>query len=257
MADEVKIWNKVLASAMALPGVKVNRREFLTHTLLPYCEREELNAIINGEKPVTFLSLDVIDKLVDECIKYQLARVTTASAIAGFPGGWALIATIPADMAQYYYHVFVLSQKMAYLYGFPDLIDEKGCLSEDAQNTLTLFTGVMQGSNTANKAIQELAKSIAEQTLKQLPKYALTKTVIHTMVKQVAKWIGINMTKGTFTRTAFKVFPFIGSVFSATFTYSTFISGAKNLKQSLHDCALIMIRPKQSTESENIDFVEE
>ncbi len=257
MADEVKIWNKVLASAMALPGVKVNRREFLTHTLLPYCDTEDLKAIINGDKPASFLPLGLIDKLVDGCISSHLTKVTTISAIAGIPGGFTILAAVPTDMAQYYFHVFVLSQKVAYLYGFPDLVDEEGHLSEDAQNQLTLFTGIMFGIAMANEAIQELSKRFAGQILKRLPKYALTKTVIYPMVKHVAKWIGINLTKGTFARIAGKVVPFLGGLISGTLTYFTFKSGAKNLKKSLHDCALIMQRPKQATEFEETEIIEE
>lgn len=248
MADEVKIWNKVLASAMALPGVKVNRREFLTHTLLPYCDTEDLKAIINGDKPASFLPLGLIDKLVDGCISSHLTKVTTISAIAGIPGGYTILAAVPADMAQYYWHVFVLSQKMAYLYGFPDLVDENGELSEDAKNQLTLFTGIMLGVAVANEAIQELSRRLAGQVQKRLPKYALTKTVIYPMVKQVAKWIGIKLTKDSFAKVLGKAIPILGGIISGTLTYTTFKPNAKKLKESLHDCALIMQRPKQATE---------
>ena len=246
MADEVKIWNNILASAMDIPGVKVNRREFLTRALFPYHDKVDLNAIMNGEKPATFLSLDDIDKLVDECISNHLTKVTTISAIAGIPGGWAMFAAVPADIAQYYYHVFVLSQKMAYLYGFPDLVDENGELSEDAQNQLTLFTGIMLGVAVANEAIQELAKNFAGQVTKRLPKYALTKTVIYPMVKEVAKWIGKKMTKDGFAKLLGKTIPIFGGFLSGTLTYRAFKAGAKKLKKSLHDSALIMQRPKQA-----------
>lgn len=257
MADEVKIWNNVLATAMAIPGVKVNRREFLTHTLLPYCENENLKAIINGDKPVSFLPLGVIDLLADKCISKHITLVTAASAVAGIPGGLAMLAGIPADMAQYYYHVFVLSQKMAYLYGFPDLVDENGELSEDAQNQLTLFTGIMLGVAIANEAIQELAKRFAGQVVKRLPKYALTKTVIYPMVKQVVKWIGIKLTKDSFAKGLGKTIPFLGAGISGALTYFTFKPGAERLKKSLHDSALIMQRPKQATVVEEAEIVEE
>ena len=257
MADEVKIWNNVLATAMAIPGVKVNRGEFLTKMLLPFCNLEEVKAIIDGEKPAKFLSLDVIDKFADDCISNHTIKVTLISGATGIPGGLALLAAVPADMAQYYFHVFVLSQKLAYLYGFPDLVDEDGRLSEDALNQLTLFAGVMLEVAIANEAIQELAKRFAGQVVKRLPKYALTKTVIYPMVKQVAKWIGIKLTKDSFAKGAARIIPVLSAVLSGALTYRTFKPAAKRLKQSLHDAALIMQRPKQSTEFGEAEIIEE
>ena len=98
-----------------------------------------------------------------------------------------MAATIRGDMAKYYWHTFVLAQKLAYLYGIPDLRDEEGNLSETSQDMLTLFVGVMMGAAAANNVI----KAFAEQVVKRLPRQALTKTVYYPIIKQVAKWIGI------------------------------------------------------------------
>ena len=35
-----------------------------------------------------------------------------------------MAATIPADLAQDFWHAIVLSQKLAYLYGWPDLLED-------------------------------------------------------------------------------------------------------------------------------------
>jgi hypothetical protein len=32
-----------------------------------------------------------------------------------------MLATVPADIAQYYYHLIVAAQKIAYIYGMADL----------------------------------------------------------------------------------------------------------------------------------------
>ena len=151
-----------------------------------------------------------------------------------------MAATIPADLAQYYYHVFVLSQKMAYLYGFPDLTDENGALTEEAKNVMTLFAGAMMGVGIANEAIQELVKNLSKEIVKRLPKYALTKTVIYPIVKQVAKWIGIKLTKDSFAKGLGKFVPILGGVISGGLTYVTFRPGAKKLKNTLHNCCVFM-----------------
>ena len=80
-----------------------------------------------------------------------------------------MAATIRGDMAKYYWHTFVLAQKLAYLYGIPDLRDEEGNLSETSQDMLTLFVGVMMGATAANNVIKNLSKAFAEQVVKRLP----------------------------------------------------------------------------------------
>ena len=50
--------------------------------------------------------------------------MTALSAIAGIPGGFALLATVPADTAQYLGHMLRVAQKLAYLYRWPDLFEE-------------------------------------------------------------------------------------------------------------------------------------
>ena len=240
MSTELGKWDKVMSVALSVPGVKVNRNEFLVAALNNLCSVEQLKQIADGKRPTDYLSIEVIDRLADSYINSHTTKVTALSAATGLPGGWSMAATIPADLAQYYYHVFVLSQKMAYLYGFPDLTDENGALTEEAKNVITLFAGAMMGVGIANEAIQELVKNLSKEIVKRLPKYALTKTVIYPIVKQVAKWIGIKLTKDSFAKGLGKFVPILGGVISGGLTYVTFRPGAKKLKKTLHDCCVFM-----------------
>ena len=105
MANEVTVWNKVMSSALAIPGVQVDRETFLRSELRQYCSKDELEKAISN--PVDVLSEDRIDSLANSCINNHLLKVTSLSVVAGIPGGLAMAATIPADMAQYYWHTFV------------------------------------------------------------------------------------------------------------------------------------------------------
>lgn len=233
MANEVTVWNKVMSSALAIPGVQVDRETFLRSELRQYCSKDELEKAISN--PVDVLSEDRIDSLANSCINNHLLKVTSLSVVAGIPGGLAMAATIPADMAQYYWHTFVLAQKLAYLYGIPDLRDENGNLTETSQDMLTLFVGVMMGAAAANNAIKNVSKAFAVQVVKRLPQKALTKTVYYPIIKQVAKWIGIKLTKDTFAKGVGKTIPILGGIISGGLTAATFRPSAKLLQKKLKE----------------------
>ena len=233
MEKEVTVWNKVMSAALAIPGVKVDRELFLRAELQQYCTKDEMEkAVIN---PVDVVSVERLDSVASSCINNHLVKVTALSTVAGLPGGFVVLGTIPADMAQYYWHTFVLAQKLAYLYGIPDLRDENGNLTETSQNMLTLFVGIMMGVAAANNAIREISKAFAAQVVKRLPQQALTKTAYYPAIKQVAKWIGISLTTKTFSKQVGKFIPFLGGLFSGVLTASTFLPAAKRLQQKLKE----------------------
>ena len=234
MENEKDLWNKVLSGAMALPFVEVDRESFLRKELALYCNIDELNIAVN-ESPTKVLNEKQISRIANGCIKYHLVLVCSASALAGLPGGWALAGTIPADIAQFYGHVFALAQKLLYLYGWPDLRSENGKLNDETAHILTLFTGVMMGSQMALDAVKTLSRAFAEQVVVRLPKQALTKYAVYNISKQVAKWIGIKLTKDGFARGISKVIPLIGAPISAGLTYWTFKPMAGRLKRSLDE----------------------
>ena len=97
-----------------------------------------------------------------------------------------------------------------------------------------------KSTKITKEAIQELAKNFAKEIVKRLPKYALTKTVIYPIVKLVAKWIGVKLTKDSFAKGLGKVVPILGGVISGGLTYVTFRPGAKKLKNTLHNCCVFM-----------------
>lgn len=231
MANEIQVWNKVMSAALNIPGVKVDRYRFLAAELSQYCGKGELDKAINN--PVDVISEDQITRLANACINNHLLKVTGLSFAAGIPGGLAMAATIPGDMAQYYWHTFVLAQKLAYLYGIPDLCDEDGNLTETSQDMLTLFVGVMMGAAVANNAITKLSKAFATQVVKRLPQKALTKTVYYPIIKQIAKWLGVNLTKGTFAKGVGKAIPVLGGFISGGLTAVTFKPAAKRLQDKL------------------------
>lgn len=232
MANEIQVWNKVMSTALAMPGVKVERNQFLKSKLGRYCTEAQVETALSYS-PLKVLSRQDIDRIANSVISSHIKQVTALSAAAGVPGGFAMAATIPGDIAQYYYHVFNLSQKLAYLYGYPNLLDEDGNATDDTINLLTLFTGAMMGAAVANNGIREVTKQLAAKAVKRLPQQALTKGVIYPLVKKIAAMLGYKLTKDSFAKGVGKLIPVLGGVLSGGLTYATFRPGAKRLQKTL------------------------
>ena len=226
------VWEGILSALMALPGVKVDRASFLVSRLQNYCNEEQVHAAIQFRPAVAGIAPEVIDKLADACIRSHVVKASGTSFVAGLPGGLAMVGTIPADVVQFQRHALILSQRLAYLYGWPDLL-ENGEIDEETELHLTLLIGAMMGAEAANQVLLELADRLATRVARQLPRHALTKTAWYPIVKQVGKWLGINVTKRGVAGTLAKAIPIVGGAASAGVTAATMRPMARRLKGHL------------------------
>lgn len=181
-----------------------------------------------------------IEKYADEVIKYERNCVSGISVALSMPGGFAMAATIPADIVQYYGYMLRATQKLLYLYGFPEIdVTEKGKkFDAETLNILTLCLGVMYGVAGANNALKAVAKALGSGVQKQLMKKALTKGTIYPIVKSTAKWFGVKMTKEVFTGFFKHAIPVVGGVIGGGLTYMSFKPCCDKLKVSLQDTLL-------------------
>ena len=85
----------------ALPGATVDRASFLESQLISHCPREQVAQAIRGRPAAAGISPDLIDSLADSSTKSHVFKASSISFATGLPGGWAMAATIPADLAQF------------------------------------------------------------------------------------------------------------------------------------------------------------
>ncbi|MFE5144266.1 hypothetical protein ACFRDV_42780 [Streptomyces fagopyri] len=244
-------FSAVLVSAAKLPGVRINREAYLRSALARHCSEDDIRRAIEETPAAAGIADDVLDKVANDSIRFETAKVSALSAAAGIPGVFALPATVPADMAQYFGHMLRIAQKLAYLYSWPDLFSDEGDDVDDAtMGVLTLFFGVMFGTQSANAAVGKVAGMMAEQVAKKLPQKALTQGVIYPIVKKVAGYIGVQMTKQTFAKTVSKAIPLIGAAVSGGLTFATYLPMAKRLKK--HLSSLPLAKPSHQAMDEEV-----
>ena len=155
------------------------------------------------------------------------------SFTTGIPGGWWAAGTVPADMTQFFWHVTVILQKLAYLYGWPSFSDKDGDPDDETLLIFTIFAGVMFGAGTASKILGDLADRLAGQLLTRLPRAALTKWGIYTVAKEIARWIGVKLTKKSLARWLAKLVPVASGFISGLISWYAFSAMSKRLRKHL------------------------
>ena len=221
---------KVLNESLKLSFIKIDRSEFLIKTF-----GEQVNDIqkLIDEGPQVFFSKEELDESAKKVINSNVLQSSSLSFASGLPGGFAMAATIPADIAQFFGYSLKLAQEISYIYGYKNVWSEQGELTEDAKNTLILYLGVMLGITSAGAAVRILSNKLASQALKKIPQKALTKTIYYPIIKKVMAIFGAKLTKDTFAKGVSKFIPLIGGAVSGTMNYISLKPMANRLKYEL------------------------
>lgn len=248
---------QILDAAAKMPGVRINRATYLRAALRRHCTDEQIEQAIQHSPAAAGISLKVIHEAANTSIAYETSKVTALSTLAGLPGGLAMIGTVPADLVQYMGHLLRISQKLAYMYSWPDLFAEGSDEPDEAtESMLILFVGVMFGVQIAQGGVAKVAGMIAANVAKKLPQQALTKGILFPVVKKVAGYLGVSMTKKLFASGVAKVIPIVGAVLSGGLALGTFLPMSKRLQK--HLASLELTKPghrKQDGPHESVEAV--
>lgn len=230
----------VIIMGLKVPGIRIDRENFLRKELQNKFPKQVIDDAVAYNPLYAKISTGEIDKIANEVIKYERACVSGISTALGIPGGVAMVATIPTDIAQYYGYMLRATQKLMYLYWFPSIdIEGKGqTFDSETMNTLIICMGVMYGVAGANNALKVMAKALATGVEKQLLRKALTKGTIYPIVKSVAKWFSVKMTKEVFAGFFKKAIPVVGGVIGGGITFLSFKPCCDKLKKSLQNTML-------------------
>lgn len=245
----------IIVLAIKTPGVHIVRANFLKKELFKNYPQEVIDKAIETTPAQAGIPSNEIDKIADEIIKFERNCVSGISAALGAPGGWAMAATIPADIVQYYGYTLRATQKLLYLYGFPEIDSDEEGLQLDSQtiNQIILCLGVMNSVAGANNAIKGMAKALSVGVEKKLLNTALTKGTFYPLVKAIAKWFGVKMTKTVFAGFFKKAIPIVGGVVGGGITFFSFKPCCFRLKNVLQDTMLS--NPNHKSSAEEDEFV--
>ncbi|WP_216379611.1 hypothetical protein [Arcanobacterium phocae] len=226
-----------ILKVIRLRGVQITRDDFLCQELRRSGYSDEIieNALASTplEAGVTVEDLDAIAQRV---MRFETNKSTALSFASGLPGGFAMVATVPGDIVQYFVYAFRIMQKLAYVYGWKDFIGDLDAVDDETLSKFALFLGVMFGAQGAASALSVFAKDIARPAIsKHIRNKALTKTVWYGPMKQVLRIVGIKVTKDSFARTVTKVVPIVSGVISGSMTFASLSTQSRRLHETLRE----------------------
>ncbi len=234
LSDEEEFAYKIVKRAAKLKGVRIDRDVFLRTELTKHCPSSVVDEAVETTTQLAGVSMEVMDKVADSAIDLETKKVAGLSALAGIPGGLAMIGTIPADLVNYFAHVLRIEQKLAYIYGWQSFLDDDDEIDDETMYKLILFLGVIMQVGGINISLTNFAaRTAAVGIAKTIEKQALTKTFWYPILKKVMAALGVKVTKSSFAGVMAKGVPIVGGAISGGITWVTFKPGARSLKNHL------------------------
>lgn len=229
----------IIILGLRIPGVHIDREDFLRKQLMKNYANDVIQDAVKFNPAHAGITVEEIDNIADQVIQYERNCVSGISLALGAPGGVAMFATLPTDIAQYYGYMLRAIQKLLYLYGFPEINVENGVnIDDETMNLITLCLGVMYGVEGSVASIKILSNALGKGVEKKLLQKALTKGTFYPIVKKISRWFSVCMTKQVFAGFFRKAIPVVGGVVGGGITYLSFKPCCDNLKKSLQDTAL-------------------
>lgn len=229
----------IIVLGLRIPGVHIDREEFLRKQFMENYANDVIQDAVKFNPAHAGITVEEIDNIADQVIQYERNCVSGISLALGAPGGVAMVATLPTDIAQYYGYMLRAIQKLLYLYGFPEINVENGVnIDDETMNLITLCLGVMYGVEGSVASIKILSNALGKGVEKKLLQKALTKGTFYPIVKKISRWFSVCMTKQVFAGFFRKAIPVVGGVVGGGITYLSFKPCCDNLKKSLQDTAL-------------------
>lgn len=219
---------KAIKAAMAIPGVKVDHDSFLQNSFRKYGNTEQLNSKSTRE----IYSDKIIDEVASAVVSRHLAEVTALSAASGLPGGlWAVPATI-GDLSNFYAQLLITAQKLAYVYGMPDILSGKDDLDDNAYNTLIVLLGVAAGVEGASQMFAKIAQVAIKKAAKKIAERPASDAIKKVVIK-ILEYLGKKATDKAVGNFIKKAIPFASAIISGVFTYASFRPMSRRLKKEL------------------------
>ena len=225
--------DNIIAQAMKITGVKVNRAEFLR---AQFASQGILVTQIVGEGPVACDYSEIeLDEVASALILRRTSESSAMSFAAGLPGGLALAATIPADTLQFFAMSLRMAQELAYLYGAKDFWTCEGEEGKMVRFLLICSLGAMYGIEGAAAGTRLLSSYLAMRATGGIPTRATTVAFWGPVTKRISNELAVRLSTDTASKGIAKIIPVVGGFFSGGMTFFAMRPMGRKLSKALSE----------------------
>jgi hypothetical protein len=252
--DTFVLFTEILQATLKINGIKINREQFLKKELAQKYPRETVQLAIANNPAYAGISESDIYEIASTCIGNETRRATLISFATGLPGGFALLATVPSDVLQFFAHLVRVVQKLAYLYGWKELYNQQGEFDEESELQFTVFIATLVNVELANELLKNIARNEAIGIEKNLANQTLNKSLIYPLFKKIAIKVGYKLSSKLIAKSLGKIIPILGGVISGIFTYTFFKSSVEGFRDFLKTLPLASAEFFEETHEEELEL---
>ena len=223
---------KVFTYALKVPMVKINRREFLLKNFSKGESHNTIKEILASSPAQAGITKLRLRKVAEESIKYERSWVTAKSAATGLGGSTpvTIAGAVIADLGNNLAHEMRIIQKLAYIYGWPDIFNIDKDMDEESKNIILLFLGVMICVDGASEMLLKVSRYFGKNISKKILQKAISKTAWYPLLKKICALVFVKLTKKALANAVEKGIPLVAVVLSGAMTYNAFSKEANNLR---------------------------
>lgn len=231
------MWNSVLRWGLRLPFSKVDRERYLRRVFSKHVEGEGQMALLLNERPSAVLS----DCLIEEVVRKEIHRhafwVSLVSLVCAIPpDGWLMWVLILVDFVQFQVFVFIILQKMLYIYGCKELHAQDALKEERSLDVMMLMISVVMIGKSQVRRLAKSAFGLAvKQVIQRFAARLMTRLVVLNFLRQLAKWFGIVLTKEMVISGLSMIVPLICALISGLISLWLFMPMVKKLHRHLRE----------------------
>lgn len=231
------MWNSVLRWGLKLPFSKVDRERYLRRVFSKHVADEAQMTVLLVERPSAVLSDCLIEEVVRKEIHRHALWVTLVSLVCAIPpDGWLMWVLILVDFVQFQVFVFIILQKMLYIYGCKDLHVQDSLKEERSLDVMMLMISVVMIGKSQVRRLAKSAFGLAvKQVIQRFAARLMTRLVVLNFLRQMAKWFGIVLTKEMVISGLSMIVPLICALISGLISLWLFMPMVKKLHRHLRE----------------------
>jgi hypothetical protein len=241
----VRLLGRTEGLVFRLSWTTVNRDCFLQHTLGSYLSPSQMQQAITGS-PLDVLTPEELRHFARKVIWKQSLLVSFFSVLLALPSERFLSLLLAAiDIVQFQVQVFIVAQKLLYLYGSHNL-EENGRIRRHAATLLWVESMVMIGSSRVSRVLKSASGQAIRRAFSLFTVKSGARVLIVNTLRQGLKWCGLQVMRRTVVLWFVFFINIVCALISGLVTFWLFYPMAMNLYRHLSQCSMQELRVRMN-----------